>query len=501
VLGAGGLYLAVSLILLAVTQFLLVQLGLPDWVMPGVGVLLLIGLPVTVAAAHSEIRIANGRAPLLPFLSWNNVMRAGVLAMGGWSALVAGYMGMRLLGVGPVGTLVAAGVLEERERVVVADFENRTANSLLGRAVTEAFRVDLAQSPVVTLMSPASVARVLALMERPADEPVTEEVAREVALREGLKAVVAGDVTAVGGSYVLSARMVSAQDGNLLAAFRETAADSTEIIDAVDRLSDRLRSRIGESLKSIRANEPLAAVTTESLEALVKYSQAMQMVNQGDVTEALQLLRDAVELDTAFAMAYRKIGVSALSRAEQVDALTRAYRHRDRLTAMERNLLEAAYHTVVTDDENAASRHRVGIELDVRVRERDHRAGGAGQVRRGGRGAGAARRVHARQPPPEAVGSGPRERAGRLRWGHRDRGGVPGGAARRPVVVRSRELQVIEPRSHQRKDRGGTGSSGRRPAARDRVGTARARAEQRGAAGVRGSVVPWGQGRRDASGG
>ncbi|MEE8192054.1 MAG: protein kinase [Gemmatimonadales bacterium] len=354
VLGAGGLYLAVSLILLAVTQFLLVQLGLPDWVMPGVGVLLLIGLPVMVAAAHSEIRIANGRAPLLPFLNWNNAMRAGVLAMGGWSALVAGYMGMRLLGVGPVGTLVAAGVLEERERVVVADFENRTANPLLGRAVTEAFRVDLAQSPVVTLMSPASVARVLTLMERPADEPVTEEVAREVALREGLKAVVAGDVTAVGGSYVLSARMVSAQDGGLLAAFRETAADSTEIIDAVDRLSDRLRSRIGESLKSIRANEPLAAVTTESLEALVKYSQAMRLVNQGEVTEALQLLRDAVELDTAFAMAYRKIGVSALSRAEQVDALTRAYRHRDRLTAMERNLLEAAYHTVVTDDENQA---------------------------------------------------------------------------------------------------------------------------------------------------
>ncbi len=354
VIGVGGLHMAASLILLAVSQFLLVQLGLPDWVMPGVGVLLLIGLPVTVAAAHSEIRVAKGKPPLLPFLSWNNAMRGGVLAIGGWSALVVGYMGMRLLGVGPVGTLVAAGVLEERELLVVADFENRTADSLLGRAVTEAFRVDLAQSPVVTLMSPASVTRVLALMERPVDEPVTEEVAREVALRQGLKAVVAGDVTTVGGSYVLSARMVSAQDGSLLAAFRETAADSTEIIGAVDRLSDKLRSRIGESLKSIRANEPLAAVTTESLEALVKYSQAMQMVNQGEVTEALQLLDDAVELDTAFAMAYRKIGVSAISRAEQVDALNRAYRHRDRLTEMERNLLEAAYYTVVTDDEDRA---------------------------------------------------------------------------------------------------------------------------------------------------
>jgi tetratricopeptide (TPR) repeat protein len=281
-------------------------------------------------------------------------MRGGVLSLGGWAGVVVVYMAMRALGIGPVGTLVAAGVLEEQGRIIVADFENRTADSLLGQAVTEAFRVDLAQSPMVTLMDPATVARALERMQRSPEERLTEELAREVAVREGIGAVVAGDVTAVGGRYVLAARVFAPGDGALLAAFRETANDSTEIIEAVDRLSEELRKKVGESLKTIRGSEPLAEVTTGSLDALVKYSGAIVALNQGEVTRAIGLLEEAVELDTAFAMAYRKLGVTALNRAERVAALTKAYEHRERLTARERNQTLGTYYTVVRDDEEGA---------------------------------------------------------------------------------------------------------------------------------------------------
>src|SRR2546430_6700388 len=49
----------------------------------------------------------------------------------------------------PVGTLVASGVLAHRDRLVLADFENHTPDSTLGASLTEALRVDLAQSPAV----------------------------------------------------------------------------------------------------------------------------------------------------------------------------------------------------------------------------------------------------------------------------------------------------------------------------------------------------------------
>src|SRR2546422_7725500 len=43
-------------------------------------------------------------------------------------------------------SLVASGVLAQRDRLVLADFENRTPDSTLGPSLTEALRVDLTQS-------------------------------------------------------------------------------------------------------------------------------------------------------------------------------------------------------------------------------------------------------------------------------------------------------------------------------------------------------------------
>ena len=73
-----------------------------------------------------------------------------------------------------------------------------------------------------------------------------------------------------------------------------------------------------------------------SLDALRKYAEASRAFDlSGDYRRAAELLRQAVRLDTTFAMAYRKLGV-ALSNAgmplAQTDsALTAAFRHRDRL--------------------------------------------------------------------------------------------------------------------------------------------------------------------------
>src|SRR5207253_4711079 len=61
--------------------------------------------------------------------------------------------------------------------------------------------------------------------------------------------------------------LIAAADGHVLTALRETADNDAALIGAVDRLSRKLRERIGESLKSIRAAPPLEQVTTASIKA------------------------------------------------------------------------------------------------------------------------------------------------------------------------------------------------------------------------------------------
>jgi tetratricopeptide (TPR) repeat protein len=256
----------------------------------------------------------------------------------------------------------------------VAEFDNRTADSSLSGSITEAFRIDLGQSQVVHLLTTAQIGDALQRMQRDPATPLTGAVAREVATRAGAKAVVIGEISALGKSYVLSARIINAADGSELVAVRETAADDAGIVAALDKLSSKIRERIGESLKTIRGGEPLEQVTTGSLEALRLYSQGAHLCEHGACEQAIPLLRQAIALDSGFAMAWRKLAValqnSLASDDEVVAATTRAYQHRDRLPEIERQLTIAYYYSAVDVDAaktEAAYRRALAISPDNMV--------------------------------------------------------------------------------------------------------------------------------------
>jgi len=364
---------------LAVVAFLVYRLGLPDWVLWGAGLLLLAGLPIMLFTGHQERRRAIARTTAIHtpvpetgvtgWLTWRKAILGGALAFGGLALVAGGYTAMRLLGIGPVGTLVASGVLKNRDKLILADFENRAADSTLGPSVTEAFRVDLQQSQTLRLVDASEITDALRRMERPAASPLVPALAQEVAQRAGIKAVVVGQIDPVGTSYVLSASLLDAAGGRVLTAVRETADGPGELLKAIDRLSGKLRERIGESLVTIRESTPLERVTTASLPALRKYSEAVHYVDLEQPDEAIPLLEEAISLDTGFAMAYRKLAVaidnSEGSRASSIAAATKAYEHRDRLPDIERELTVAYYHTNADYDEaKTAAAYRSVLNLD-----------------------------------------------------------------------------------------------------------------------------------------
>jgi tetratricopeptide (TPR) repeat protein len=375
------LFAAASAGVLGLVSVLVHRLGLPDWVFSGAVVLLLVGLPIMLVTGYIERRRAlaraSGRAVTTPagglhgWLTWRKAVRGGVLAFAGLGLATVAYTAMRLLGIGPVGTLVASGRLSERDRLIVADFENRTADSSLGTSVSEAFRIDLAQTPLVRILSTAEVGDALTRMRRDPATPVNPDLAREIATREGAKAVVTGEISSLGKSYVLSARILGAADGAELVALRETAGDDAGIVAALDRLSAKVRERIGESLTTIRAGEPLEKVTTGSLEALRLYNEGARFSDRGFEKQAVERLEQAIAIDSGFAMAWRKLAValenSRNSQDRVVAATTQAWEHRDRLTEIERQLAIAYYHSAVDvdpDKEEAAYRRVLAIQPD-----------------------------------------------------------------------------------------------------------------------------------------
>jgi tetratricopeptide (TPR) repeat protein len=370
-----------------VVQTLTEGLGLPDWVPPFALILLLVGLPIVVATAFVQEGLGgrevaastepesstesadtpqdtpaavagDGRVRHRLF-TWRNAILGGVAAFALLGVVTVGYMAMRTLGIGPAGTLVARGVLEEQSTLLLADFSAEDAS--LSRAATEAFRVDLGQSSVIKLAQPGFVSGALKRMERDPADGVDRAVGLELAVREGLSAVIVGEITSAGTSYVLTAQVIQADGEAVLVSDRETAADDSEIVPAIDRLSKKLRERIGESLRDLAAGEPLENVTTGNLGALRLYSEALRLDELGERQRAVDVLEEAVAADTAFAMAWRKLGMEHLSanaalgnRTRGIEALGRAYAFRNRLTERERNLATAGYFTFVERDDQRA---------------------------------------------------------------------------------------------------------------------------------------------------
>ena len=391
-----GIYLAGSWVVLQIVDILTQSAGLPDWTPSCAIVLMLIGLPICLASAFVQEGIPrqekNPNAtpeskPIAPepvtpvpgnlaagtgsldrpstrppwikrFLTWRKALVGGALAFALLGASAVAYVIMWTAGIGPVGNLVAQGVFEEGGTVVLAEFGDRAGSAGLADVVTEALRVDLQSSPLINLVPPARVAATLARMQRPADSHLSGDLAREVAVRDGYSTVLHGEVGGVGSGFVLTASLVAVPSGDVLAAFRTSAESEDHLLAAIDKLSQDIREKAGESLRSIRSGEPLEVVTTASLDALRLYSRAEALTISGEIREALVPLEEAIERDPEFAMAHRKLSVTlnnlGLSPDRAREAATRAYELRHRLTERERGITEGYYFAVVEADADRA---------------------------------------------------------------------------------------------------------------------------------------------------
>jgi len=261
----------------------------------------------------------------------------------------------------------AASFFQERDRVVVSDFENQTVDEALGLAMRQAVITDLHQSPHVSVVDYGELGQVFRRMQIPDTSRLTPQAALEVARREGYPAVIGGGIAPLGTGYLLTSEIVEASTGEVVVRVRETADDVQGVLRAVERLSRLLRRHLGESLVSLRRSRPLPEVTTASLEALELYAQAGEYARVGDSDASIPLLDRAVSIDTGFAAAYRAMAIHHGNHGRMVQArvaIERAYALGSRLPDRERYLTGASFHRQSGNADSAAYNYELLLELE-----------------------------------------------------------------------------------------------------------------------------------------
>src|SRR5581483_9564471 len=238
--------------------------------------------------------------------------------------------------------------LTAKDSILVTDFVNTTGDPVFDGTLKQALAVQLEQSPYLNVTPDSRIREALKFMGRPADERLTNDVGREICLREGIKAMLTGSIASLGSHYVIDLNAVNARTGDSLA--REQAeADSKEaVLKTLDQAASNLRGKLGESVASIQKfTTPLEQATTSSLEALQAYTLGYDAHEKLQDEQAIPHLQRAIELDPNFAMAYATLGVvdsniSQMSLSNQ--NLKKAFELKDRASERERLYITAHYY-------------------------------------------------------------------------------------------------------------------------------------------------------------
>ncbi len=260
-----------------------------------------------------------------------------------------------------------APVLSQHAAVLLADLENVTGEKLFDDTVTEAVRQSLTQSRYVRLVPRSEVLEAAQRMGRGNFSRLDAALGREICRRENYRALLTGRIERAGSKYLLTVQVVDPEDGASVLTQIASLDSTSGLYASVDGLSKDLRERMGESLAQIsQSSEPLARVTTSSLEALQRYSRAMEFYAAADFENFLPLAKNAVELDPDFAMAHLYLARVYEWRGDQVNAernMARARQNLDRVTERERYLILAYGYEFQGLYEKAAEQYRLLTEV------------------------------------------------------------------------------------------------------------------------------------------
>jgi eukaryotic-like serine/threonine-protein kinase len=303
------------------------------------------GSATALAASSSSGQVTAAAVPVAGRKLWKVLASAAVILL----ATVIGGLYWRSRST-PSAT---AAPLTEKDTVVLSDFDNKTGDTVFDDALKQALAVDLGQSPFLNILSDHRVGETMQLMGRKPGDKVTSDIAREICLRTGTKALLNGSISRLGTQYVIGLEAVNCNTGDVLAKEQGEAATKEDVLKTLSQVATSMRTKLGESLASVQKFDVPIEATTSSLEALKAFSMGVGVSREKGPADAISFMKRAIELDPGFATAYALLGLEYANLGQPSRAaenLEKAYSLRDRVSEREKLRISANYYYIVTGE-------------------------------------------------------------------------------------------------------------------------------------------------------
>jgi tetratricopeptide (TPR) repeat protein len=234
--------------------------------------------------------------------------------------------------------------------VLIADFDNRSGDPTFEQSLEPALSIALEGASFITSFDRRQAREIARRIgSQPKLDPST---ARLVAIREGIKVVVTGNIETAGTGYRIN---IGGEDptGKHLWSHYVSVSSKNAVLGGVATLASDVRSSLGDTASKRERLAATETLTAGSLDAVRNYSLGQDLHSSGKFEEAIEHYRKAVQLDPNFGRAYAGWATSAdhLGRKDEMAAQwKKALALVDRMTEREKYRTLGTYYLAVAQN-------------------------------------------------------------------------------------------------------------------------------------------------------
>jgi DNA-binding winged helix-turn-helix (wHTH) protein/predicted Zn-dependent protease/TolB-like protein len=191
--------------------------------------------------------------------------------------------------------------------LAVMYFENESQNhnyDWLKQGLTDMMITDMSRSGEMHVLGRQELATFMDERNRDNQKAPADQAMR-IAEAAHATDFLTGSFAAMAGQFRIDIQLHDSRNGQIIYADHSVVENSSDILNQVDVLATRLANAMALN----NTEKPnIAEVTTNNLEAYQYYSLGVEKAQEFENGQALVLLKQAIELDPNYAMAYARIG-------------------------------------------------------------------------------------------------------------------------------------------------------------------------------------------------
>jgi eukaryotic-like serine/threonine-protein kinase len=258
----------------------------------------------------------------------------------------------------------SATVTHPTVKVLLADFQNNTSDSVFDGTLESTFALAIEGAPFISAYNRTQARKTLGTID-PAANVLNEAGASLVALREGVNVVISGAVEKLGNGYKISCKAVDPVSSKTLGSAETETDAKSGVLQAVTQLADKMRRMLGDTTPDSARRQQEETVTSSSLEAVHEYAVAQDLQFSSKWEEALPHYSKAVTLDPNMGRAYAGMAVMSANMGRKADAdkyYQTAMTHLDRMSDREKYRTRGGYYLMTRQPDKAIQEYNALVE-------------------------------------------------------------------------------------------------------------------------------------------